>query len=82
MNFNINDNVKVKLTDFGRQMLEIDHDSFWKAVGYMPYQYKAIEEDSEGWSTWQLYDLMQRLGKHIRLGFEIPFETEIQIIGE
>ncbi len=78
MNFNINNTVKVKLTDYGRRMLEADHYDFWNKQGrLMPY--KPPEEDYEGWSEWQLWVLMRNLGPHITLGSDIPFETTIQI---
>lgn len=35
-------------------------------------------EDSDGWSSWQLWNLMQELGPHIYIGCEIPFETTIE----
>lgn len=77
MEFNINDKVRVKLTDHGRKVLESDHNKFWKKVG-KEVMYIPPVEDSDGWSSWQLWNLMQELGPHIYIGCEIPFETTIE----
>jgi hypothetical protein len=82
MRFNINDYVNVKLTDYGRQLHREDHYAFWKAAGREPpYPYRPPKEDADGWSQWQMWDLMQTFGKHISLGTKMPFETEIRIDG-
>lgn len=76
--FNINSYVKVKLTDHGRDVLRKDHDTFWEThrPGYeMPYT--PPEEDEQGYSRWQLWDLMHRLGQHIAFGRNLVFETNI-----
>lgn len=75
MNLNINADVKVKLTNYGRNILLEDYKKSCIDIKYFP----PIEDD-EGWSTWQLWRLMQIFGKHMRLGVgEAPFETEIII---
>ncbi len=78
MEFNINDKVRVKLTDHGRKILKSDHDKFWKSIG-KEMVYTPPEEDSEGWSTCQLWILMQKFGSHMYLGGISPFETTIEI---
>ncbi len=75
--FNINDKVRVKLTDHGRKLLESDHEEFWKNMR-IPMVYTPPVEDSEGWSTWQLWNLMQQLGPYIHLSCQVPFETTIE----
>jgi hypothetical protein len=52
MIFNINDRVKVKLTLYGRSKL------FENEFYFLP------EEDEDGWSEWQLWVLMEQLGKY------------------
>lgn len=75
---NLNDRVKVKLTAHGRATLAADHAAFWKAAGRdMPYV--PPKEDRDGWSEWQLWDLMQRLGPHTGLACVLPIETDLQI---
>jgi hypothetical protein len=67
--FNINSNVKVKLTDTGRRILHEKGRS-------------RIQEDAEGYSTWQLWGLMNTFGEHIRIGCEPPFETTIRLTND
>jgi len=70
MKFNINENVKVKLTDYGKEILRNNN-----------YHYfYPIKEGNEGWSKWQLWALMEELGSYCGLGKSLPFETEIEII--
>lgn len=77
---NINHIVRVRLTDSGRAALARQHVEFWANAGRAePYPYTPPKEDAEGWSEWQLWNLMQDLGHLCRLGFEPPFETTIQL---
>ena len=77
MNFNINHNVQVKLTNVGHGILKRNHiqlcDSLKKERGYSP------PKEIDGWSTWQMWSLMETFGAHISLTGEVPFETEIKI---
>ncbi len=75
--FNINNKVRVKLTDYGREVLMSDHELFWKNAG-RTMEYHPPKEDENGWSTWQLWSLMSYLGKHISLGGSNVIETDIQ----
>ena len=72
---NINDKVRVRLTDLGREELVRGHEKLFR--GRWPY--RAPHEDAEGWSEWQLWDLMHRLGHMCSLGSRLPFETVIEI---
>lgn len=78
--FNINDHVYVKLTEFGRECLRKNYEALWadsrcvNAPAYTPPQ-----EDAGGWSRWQLWQLMQGFGPYITLGEILPFETTIRI---
>ncbi len=81
MKLNINDSVKVKLNDHGREILKQQHELLFKDIP----RYRVFvppREDEQGWSTWQMWDLMQSFGPHIRLGAEVPFETEIELVIE
>jgi hypothetical protein len=80
MEFNINEYVKVKLTDYGRKVHKEDHDAFWNEVVIKNRPaYKAPIEDENGWSKWQLWALMEAFGCHTGLGIEPCFETTIEI---
>lgn len=66
INFNINHNVWVRLTDKGRLIARKDSD--WRP------------EEKDGWSKWQLWDLINTFGDFCYLGAaKLPFETEILI---
>lgn len=80
MKFNINHNVKVKLTDYGREMLKKEHDEFWKDFPEQFHEYNPPKEDAEGYCTWQMWFLMESLGKYISPCGPLPFETEIEIL--
>lgn len=80
MNFNINDKVRVRLTDVGRDALKRQHSEFWAHAGKPDYEYRPPKEDADGWSEWQLWALMEDLGHLCRIGSKPPFETTIQIL--
>lgn len=81
INFNVNEYILVKLAEFGKIQLCKDHYEFWISTGMnnIP-KFNLPKEDSFGYSKWQLWDLMERLGKYCGLAREIPFETEIIFI--
>ena len=69
--FNVNHNVRVRLTDYGRKILAND------PMG--PYPYTEVD----GWSTFQLWRLMELFGQYMFMGSPpVPFETEIMIVLE
>ncbi len=78
MNFNVNDKVRVKLTDHGRQALRRRHADLWDGIS--PHQYEPPKEDAEGWSEWQMWDLMESLGHMWYMGGPPPFDTTIQLV--
>lgn len=65
--FNINHYVRVKLTDHGRGLLA--------QMQYAP----PFTEDADGWSEWQLWELMRTFGPHVYMGGNLVFETVIEI---
>lgn len=76
--FNINYEVKIRLTDVGRKAHRKNHDDLfadWKE----PPRYSPPVEDAEGWSTWQLWVLMHEFGPYLFNGCNVPFETTIEI---
>lgn len=77
--FNVNYNVKVRLTDIGREIYYHQYDELnaqWGKEVIKPHYPKEID----GWYETQLWDLCQTFGKYMRLGFDIPFETEIVLL--
>jgi len=64
--FNVNDRVRVRLTDFAHARL-LDNHIELRAVSGRDTRYHPPTEDAAGWSTWQLWVLMQQLGPHVRM---------------
>lgn len=78
--FNINQGVKVKLTDVGRAALKAKHDALYHpSKVHSPVKYRPRKEDADGWSEWQLWELMGELGDKCYMGGRVPFETTIII---
>lgn len=80
--FNINNNVRVKLTDAGRAIVRADREETNAAIrnnGGTSEMPLTVKEDEHGWSTWQLWSLMQTFGPHVGLGCVMPFDAVIQI---
>jgi len=81
--FNINSTVKVILTERGKQLLEQDHNEFWGSRGMLDkFPYEPYKEDEDGYVKFQLWILMDKLGKYCVLGSEMPFDTVILIDDE
>lgn len=81
MEFNINNKVRVKLTDHGRAIHAADDALFWASTDYPnPPEYTPPKEDEDGWSEWQLWTLMEAFGKHTHLGFDLCFEPTIELV--
>ena len=78
--FNINYAVNVRLTDFGKQMLENDWNEFWSSHGMLDkFPYEPKQPDENGYVRFQLWDLMYKLGKYCGLGADPPFDIVILI---
>lgn len=81
--FNINDWVRVKLTEHGRNILYHENlriNAFIKernseAVD-IPFH---LNEDAEGWSHWQLWSLMARFGSTMSMVTPLPFASDIEL---
>lgn len=80
--FNINHNVRVQLTKEGKLALEAYHRRFWTCVrpGMPVPEYTLPTEDENGWSTWQLWSLMEQIGSAMSLGGPLLFGTEIELL--
>lgn len=81
MLFNINDLVRVKLTQHGKDVLKKKHYEFFKKYNIPDRPYVPKKEDSKGWSEWQLWCLMSDFGGDvITIAGELLFETTIEIV--
>jgi len=79
MKYNINQYVKVKLTDYGMDILKKDHDELQM---WMPEDARRPFEEpklKDGWYKTQLWILMNSFGSHLSMGGKLPFETEIHL---
>jgi len=79
ISFNINNWVRVKLTDAGRVIHRQAHEEQMKLLSRPDDKYTPPKEDVDGWSLWQLWRLMQLFGPHMTTGFNHPFETTIEL---
>lgn len=83
MKININDYVKVKLNQQGKEIYFHLYDEQRKDMvarkGYYPQylqpQYPSV--DSEGYSSFQLWQFMQIYGSYLHIGNDLPFETDL-----
>jgi hypothetical protein len=82
MKFNINEDVRVRLTDYGRTVHRQNHDNlFAQLPARARIAYKPLIEDDYGWSRWQLWVLMSEFGPHMSIGSENCFDTTIELPG-
>lgn len=77
--FNVNDEVRVKLTSRGLEIHRRNFDEFKQEFPNFPYEYTPPKEDAEGWSVWQMHALMSEFGKHMTLAGPVPFHAEIEL---
>lgn len=81
MEFNVNEYVSVKLNDLGKKILLAEYAELKSVFPKLPpYQEEAVDEN--GFTKFQLWNLMLTFGPHMRLGAEMPFETTIRIPAE
>lgn len=75
--YNINSNVWVKLTPKGHEIYK----KFWEEVfkaSATPHNAPVLHTDAEGWTEFQMWDLMCIFGCHLYNGCVAPFETNIK----
>lgn len=78
--FNINHNVYVKLNEIGIEELKRQHEELLASFPKLEnHEFKLPVTDQEGWSKWQMHNLMSSLGHLCTIGFEPPFEPNIKI---
>lgn len=70
--YNINKQVKVKLTEFGVCIFN-KHYERWGIKA------PKLNIDDDGYFSFQMWDLMQIFGNEIYMGNEVPFETTVLI---
>lgn len=79
---NLNEYVKVKLTDHGINILKKERNELNKRMaerGFTGFGEYEPKTDENGYTSFQMWDLMQRLGPYVSIGNRMPFEPEIII---
>ena len=83
--FNINDLVSVQLTKFGHRQLRAQHEllreQYKKPKTDPDWAYTLPNEDADGWSVWNLWSIMSRLGQYCFMAGELPIKTNILLKG-
>lgn len=79
INFNLNDYVKVKLTDKGKEIFRKDRERL-NHMGVRWHFNTEPELDVDGYYKTQLWSLMELFGEHICMGCDVPFDTNIILI--
>jgi len=78
--FNANENVKVKLTEFGEKILKDDYDRLRLSFPKMkPYELRL---DKDGYYETQLWHLMSTFGQYMELGRPEPFHLDMIFVTE
>lgn len=75
--FNVNEKVRVRLTDLGRRVLREEWDELRRVHPLVGKHTPPKEKD--GWSEWQMWQLINHFGAHTGLGLDPAFETTIEI---
>jgi len=77
VNFNVNDHVHVKLTREGIKELRKQHKELRETFPKL-HEFNIPRTDEEGYTRYQLWELMRTFGHIMFNGSNVPFETEIK----
>ena len=77
--FNVNNYVMVKITDEGVAELKRQHAELRKTFPSISGTFSPPTKDDEGWSKFQMHDLMNRFGHMMSMGGKLPFETTVRL---
>lgn len=76
--FNINDYLRIRLTEAGREAMLLNHHALYQHTAKMP-EFVEPTPDADGWLKMQAWEVMREFGRHIHMTGPVPFETTIQI---
>ena len=82
IDFNVNQNVKVKITPYGKECLRRNYDRKMSCYAELVYPFELPKEDEDGYTTFQLWDLMREFGEYMFMGNKNPFAMNIKLIKE
>lgn len=77
--YNINQGVKVKLTEMGLLILKQQHDDLYNHAN-IAHEYVEPNIDKDGYSLFTMHSLMYRFGVYLTMGCDIPFEPDIILV--
>ena len=72
--FNVNELVKVKLTDVGKDIFYHQFDELNVMCKEVVIEPRYPKVDADGFTEFQLWDLMNTYGPHLKVGCNVPFE--------
>jgi hypothetical protein len=79
--FNVNYWVRVKITPHGEKCLRKNYDDLAKNYGgKLAFPFRLPAKDADGWTKFQMHDLIGSFGNHVYIGCEMPFDSEIEIL--
>ncbi len=76
--FNLNDYIKVKLTDKGQQFLKDRHDRLYETIAKHKDFVPAVV-DADGYSKWQAWHFMSIFGERMHMGMQPLVSPNIKI---
>ncbi len=79
---NLNYHVKVKLTDYGIELLANKHAEnrrLYPRVKHYQQPFKMPKTDEDGYTIYQMWSLMETFGNHIGLCCDNPFDLNVLI---
>ena len=79
IDFNINNNIFVKLTDIGMEELRRQHEEFIKEFPAFACEFSPPETDKDGWSKFQMHELMTTFANMVIMGSRLPFEATVRL---
>jgi hypothetical protein len=85
VSFNINYKVKVKLLPPGIAHLKRKRQELNESIrkrGGIPFEEYVPKVDEDGYTSFQMWDLMHNFGHMMSLTSELPFETNIIVVPE
>ena len=70
MRINLNETIKVKLTNFGKEVYYHQHDEFNKFVGKEMCKPSYPKEDEDGYTEFQLWRFMELYGAYMNIALQ------------
>jgi len=80
---NLNERIKVKLTDYGKEIYYHRFDDLFRQTDLSVFKPEFPKTDEEGYTTFQLWDFIHIYGNYIDMGLpEVIKPLEIVYVGD